>query len=239
MRDSFTFFRSFYEAIEHLNVNEKLEVLEAIIRYALFDEEKDNQNPIARAVLTMAKPNIDASNKKRDIGKTGGSRTKSAYKQNEKCFKAESEVLLSNKERDKDKEMDKEVEMEVDKDRDIDKDIYNVGHSADDSYLHKDLDAANPPYKEIVDYLNQAAGTAFKSTSRDTQKHIKARLAEGYTVDDFETVIDKKVAEWGPDPEWCKYIRPSTLFGTKFEAYLNQAVKRHKSVVEEVNEWHI
>lgn len=73
---------------------------------------------------------------------------------------------------------------------------------------------------EIVDFLNYMAGTSYRAKSKDTQKHIKARLAEGFTVDDFKIVINKKCAEWkGTDFE--KYLRPSTLFGTKFENYLN------------------
>lgn len=79
----------------------------------------------------------------------------------------------------------------------------------------------NNIYSSIVSYLNEKAGTNYKPTSRKTQDLIKARLNEKFTVDDFKTVIDKKVAEWkGTDME--KYLRPETLFGTKFEGYLNQ-----------------
>lgn len=76
-------------------------------------------------------------------------------------------------------------------------------------------------YTTVLDYLNEKAGTSFRAQSKDSRKHIKARFDEGFTVEDFKTVIDKKVAEWkGTDME--KYLRPSTLFGTKFEGYLNQ-----------------
>lgn len=87
------------------------------------------------------------------------------------------------------------------------------------------------PYGDIVDYLNAQAGTRFRSTSEDTRKHIRARMADGYTLEDFKTVIDKKVEEW-KGGEMGKYLRPSTLFGPKFESYLNQAppVKKTKSI---------
>lgn len=75
--------------------------------------------------------------------------------------------------------------------------------------------------KSIVAYLNQKAGTKYKPTSKTTQEHIHARLVEGYTVDDFKAVIDKKCAQWKNDPKMAEYLRPSTLFGTKFEGYLN------------------
>lgn len=83
---------------------------------------------------------------------------------------------------------------------------------------------------EIVDYLNSKIGTHYRATTRKTQSLIKARMNEGFTVDDFKKVIDNKVAEWDKDSKMSKYLRPETLFGTKFESYLNQAaVKTKKS----------
>ena len=75
---------------------------------------------------------------------------------------------------------------------------------------------------EIVNYLNDVAGKNFKHTTRKTQTLIKARLREGFTVDDFKRVIDNKTKEWKHDPKMSKYLRPETLFGTKFESYLNE-----------------
>lgn len=82
-------------------------------------------------------------------------------------------------------------------------------------------------YKEIIEYLNLQAGTNYRASSAKTQKTIHARLAEGYTVDDFKTVIDKKCADW-LHTEWEQYLRPSTLFGTKFEEYLNRNISTQK-----------
>lgn len=74
--------------------------------------------------------------------------------------------------------------------------------------------------KEIISYLNQKARTNYKPTTKNTQKHINARLNEGYTVDDFKKVIDTKCSEW-LNTDYSKYLRPETLFGNKFESYLN------------------
>lgn len=80
-----------------------------------------------------------------------------------------------------------------------------------------------PPFiQEVVDYLNEKAGTSYKATTPKTQKLIHAREKEGFTLDDFKTVIDKKCAEWLHDGDMVRYLRPETLFGTKFESYLNQ-----------------
>lgn len=75
--------------------------------------------------------------------------------------------------------------------------------------------------KYIVGHLNEKTGAKYKHTSKDTQKLIHARMADGYKVEDFVAVIDKKCAQWKGDAKMQEYLRPSTLFGTKFEAYLN------------------
>ena len=77
------------------------------------------------------------------------------------------------------------------------------------------------PYQEVVEYLNQKTGKNFKHTSKVTQRHIRARLAEGFTISDFKQVIDKKCSDWLRDQKMKEYLRPETLFGTKFESYLN------------------
>ncbi|MGT2923883.1 conserved phage C-terminal domain-containing protein [Streptococcus caviae] len=78
---------------------------------------------------------------------------------------------------------------------------------------------------DVVSYLNLKAGTKYKHSTQKTRKHIKARLNDGFSLEDFKTVINKKVDEW-LNTDMSKYLRPETLFGTKFESYLNQPVKQ-------------
>lgn len=88
--------------------------------------------------------------------------------------------------------------------------------------------------KEIIQYLNDRCGTRYRYQTKGTQEHINARLKEGYTVDDFKMVIDKKFEEWhGTDME--KFLRPETLFAGKFESYLNQKIskRQEESVFDE------
>lgn len=75
--------------------------------------------------------------------------------------------------------------------------------------------------KEIVDHLNARLGTHYKPTTQATRKLLKARLNEGFTVEEIKTVIDKKAAEWLGNASMAQYLRPETLFGNKFESYLN------------------
>jgi uncharacterized phage protein (TIGR02220 family) len=82
----------------------------------------------------------------------------------------------------------------------------------------------NVLYSQIINYLNEKAGTSFKSTTKSTKEHISGRVREGFTLEQFKTVIDKKCAEWKDNPNMSQYLRPQTLFGTKFESYLNQPI---------------
>lgn len=75
---------------------------------------------------------------------------------------------------------------------------------------------------EIIGYLNAKTGSNFKATIYKTQTLILQHLKEGFSVDDFKIAIDKKCADWLNDPERVKYLRPDTLFGDKFEGYVNQ-----------------
>lgn len=93
--------------------------------------------------------------------------------------------------------------------------IYNVGQPDGKCSFLSEI-------KEIVDYLNIKLSTSYKYNSKNTQIHIKARLNEGFTVDDFKKVIDKKSAEWLHNSEMAKFLRPQTLFSPKFESYLNE-----------------
>jgi len=78
------------------------------------------------------------------------------------------------------------------------------------------------PYKEIVNYLNNATGKKYRHTTQKTKDLIKARFNEKNTLEDFKTDIDNKVNDNKRGTFKDLYLRPETLFGTKFEGYLNQ-----------------
>ena len=102
---------------------------------------------------------------------------------------------------------------------------YNVGLTPDHASTEKTTDKKTPeqiPYSEIIDYLNKKAGTHYRSGSKAPQRFIRARWHEGFKLEDFKKVIDIKTAEWLDNEDMCKYLRPETLFGTKFEGYLNE-----------------
>lgn len=89
-------------------------------------------------------------------------------------------------------------------------------------------------YKEIIDYLNNRTKSNYKYTSKATQVKINARLNEGYSLNDFIVVIDKKCDEW-LNTDFEQYLCPETLFGTKFEKYLNQKVIKTKRTLKDIS----
>lgn len=102
-----------------------------------------------------------------------------------------------------------------------DRDIDRVRERDKDRDKNRDRDTKN-----IISFLNSTTGSKYKASTDKTRRLIAARLAEGFTVDDFKTVIAKKAKEW-QGTDMAQYLRPETLFGTKFEGYLNQPEVRN------------
>lgn len=94
-----------------------------------------------------------------------------------------------------------------------------------DISCHVSHDDVDKSHFEIIEYLNLKTGSKFKPTTKPYVQAIRSRLKEGYTVDDFKTVIDKKCREWkGTKLE--KYLTPKTLFApSHFDTYLNSNEK--------------
>ena len=111
----------------------------------------------------------------------------------------------------RDRDIDRVRERDRDKDRNKDR----------DKDRDRDRDTEN-----IISFLNSITGSSYRSTTSKTRKLIAARLAEGFTADDFKAVITKKAKEW-QNTDMAQYLRPETLFGTKFEGYLNQPEVRN------------
>jgi len=137
------------------------------------------------------------------------------YKENEKTFKFETRILWELKQKDfaraRKESKPEAIKSPLREKREEKREKNNILSGKPDSVA------------EIINLLNSKAGTKFKPKSANTVKLINARLKEGYEISDFEKVIDKKCKDWLPDPKMCAFVRPITLFGTKFESYLNEA----------------
>ena len=138
-------------------------------------------------------------------------------------------------EKEIDKELELELEVKLDKEYIVEQNSpteqsseYIFPEWLDENSI-KDLEKTKN--KELwipIVYLNQVANKRYKFVDK-TKKFLLARFNEGYTLEDFKQVIDVKTEEWKDNPEFFKYLRPETLFGSKFDSYLNQKPKISKS----------
>lgn len=153
-----------------------------------------------------------------------------------------------------------EIEIEIEKDKELEKnkEIEKDKEQRDKRYIleKENILSGKPDYvfpnwltQNMIDeikkgnqenyllrtplaYLNHTINKNYKYIDKNL-KPIKARFNEGYTLDDFKQVIDNKVADWINNPEFSKYLRPETLFGTKFDSYLNQTSQPAQELIED------
>lgn len=209
MTDAAIIYRSHVEAIRKLPEEQRLEAYEAIIAYCMDDEMPDGG--IGAFTVGMAKPMLDKWKAKREAGAKGGSvekQTGSEPKANDKQTEATVKQTEATVKQTEPKEKEK-VKVKEKKNKDM------------------SGEPDSPPLmvavRQIVDHLNEKAGTKYMASSRATVELIKARLNERWTVEDHIKVIDNMTAAWKGDPKMEEYLRPSTLFArAHFEEYLNR-----------------
>ena len=134
-------------------------------------------------------------------------------------------------------EIEIELDKELEKDKELDKE-YILSGKPDFTFpdwltpeMIEEITKGKPEKYLVripLAYLNHSVGKNYKYLEKNL-KHIMARFKEGYTLEDFKQVIDVKTEEWKDNPEFFKYLRPETLFGSKFDSYLNQKPKISKS----------
>ena len=84
--------------------------------------------------------------------------------------------------------------------------------------------------KEVISYLNLKAKKNFKFDTASHHKFIKARLKEGYTLEDFKKMVDIMSTKW-IGTEYEQYLQPQTLFGNKMDNYLNTTMPRRPQLL--------
>lgn len=200
MADTFTVFEQFGDVCEALNEEDRKQVVYAITMYGMFGETVELPYPHS-AYFPLIKEQIDHSKAARANGSKGGRPKKEPTVSDDKKPGVSGGGKPGVSENGKPNTKQNSTEQD------------NTEQNNSISQI---------PYEAIIGYLNEKAGTNYRSHAAKSRQHINARWNEGYRLDDFKTVIDKKVADWLHKPDMCKYLRPETLFGTKFEGYLNE-----------------
>lgn len=109
-----------------------------------------------------------------------------------------------------------------------------VNHMENEIVIENDIEIKDE-VKNVIEYLNSRARTNFRSNTDKAIKHIKARFNEKFTLQDFIDVIDNRVDKWANDPKMKEYLRPETLFGSKFESYLQDSKSKPLTSLQQLD----
>lgn len=155
----------------------------------------------------------------KSTNQTIGAERKQSQRQRNKCLdKCPPNCPPEERKNNKDKINNKTDKKEKTKEEKIKNEEKNIISPA---VAERSVSKISIPYGEIIDYLNNKLGTHYKVETKKTRDLIKARFNDGFKLEDFIIVIDKKYEDW-KNSEQAKYLRPETLFGNRFESYLNQ-----------------
>lgn len=204
------------------NRREGDELIGMIVRYLRTGEEPSPRTDAQRMALAMVRPVLDKSRKRIVAGSEGGSKSvsKAASKQQSKRQSKQASKTQSEPESEEESNYASKQASDIYSSSSLplpDSPSEEEGCGEEDGGI---------PYTEIVAALNEALGTSYRPTSKKTRQLIHARWAEGFRFPDFEAVIDTMAAAWVDDPKMSAYLRPETLFGPKFESYLNRPKPR-------------
>lgn len=219
--NGFTIYKEYYELITLLTEREQQELLLAITKFMFEDVEPTLNDKQTKIFNNLRRP-LEKSKKRSKCG--------SITKSNENQEENEIETKENQKEiKTKSKENQKENENKTHQDVNVNVNV-NVNDNVDVNVKKISLEEI----KGIVEYLNIKSNSHYKYSTDKTQTLIKARIKDGFTLDDFKIVIDKKCEEWlGTDFE--KFLRPETLFSNKFEGYLNQKITAKKKTLKDIS----
>lgn len=217
--NGFTIYKEYYELITLLTEREQQELLLAITKFMFEDIEPTLNDKQTKIFNNLRRP-LEKSKKRSKCG--------SITKSNENQEENEIETKENQKEiKTKSNESQKENENKTHQDVNV---IVNVNDNVDVNVKKISLEEI----KGIVEYLNIKSNSHYKYSTDKTQTLIKARIKDGFTLDDFKIVIDKKCEEWlGTDFE--NFLRPETLFSNKFEGYLNQKITAKKKTLKDIS----
>ena len=217
--NGFTIYKEYYELITLLTEREQQELLLAITKFMFEDFEPTLNDKQTKIFNNLRRP-LEKSKKRSKCG----SITKSNENQEENEIEAkenQKEIKIKSNENQKENENKTHQDVNV---------IVNVNDNVDVNVKKISLEEI----KGIVEYLNIKSNSHYKYSTDKTQTLIKARIKDGFTLDDFKIVIDKKCEEWlGTDFE--KFLRPETLFSNKFEGYLNQKITAKKKTLKDIS----
>ena len=244
-KQSYVMYKDWNALFTSLSKEDAGELIQAISMYQSGVKEVNISNCALNAIFEMFKSRFEKDDKKyqdtcdsrANAGSKGGQAKSNNAKQNvanvaNDKFAKQNVANVA----DKDKEHDKDI------DKDLKENIYCRAGSTvcvgSDTEAVQDESKGEPRSKqpkkaketkadkeaaEVIDYLNIKTESSYRATTEANVKPIRARLNDGFSVEDCKKVIDTKSGQWLNNPDMVKYLRPTTLFSPlKFESYLNE-----------------
>ena len=213
MRDSFIFYRSFYECVADLPDETRLAVYEAVFQFAL-DGKEPNIDGVPWALFKAFEPQIVANNRKYDNGCKGGRPNKKPNNNQSITKPKPNKNQTITKAKPNHNQTITKVEPN-DNDNDNVNDNGN-GNGNVSGFGERNTDVV----PSLLSFLNSETGGSYTETEQFDDL-VTNLLEQGYTEEDIRTVIRKKSVEWSCDGKMRSLLRPSVLLGDKFEEYLN------------------
>ena len=236
-KQSYVMYKDWNALFTSLSKEDAGELIQAISMYQSGVKEVNISNCALNAIFEMFKSRFEKDDKKyqdtcdnrANAGSKGGQAKSNNAKQSvanlaNDNFAKQSVANLA----DKDKEHDKDI------DKDLKENIYSragstvcVESDAESVQAEKPKKAketkADKEATEVIEYLNIKTASSYRATTEANIKPIRARLNDGFSVEDCKKVIDTKSGQWLNNPDMVRYLRPATLFSpSKFEGYLNE-----------------
>lgn len=255
MARSFTWFEKFGEVMETLPAENQAEFALAIVRYGSLGEEPEFDSPLMAALFTAIREDVDNSLTKRASASKGGRPPKAGKRQVETNGGGNAETGSAKPKTKPKPKPETGFDVSETKDETVSETGFEKPKTQSNTVQANTVQANTSQTRENQAKENQDApfpeddpdGNAFAEfaagcidafnaeTGSDYRWGGGGRLAldlrrmfdAGRTVDDARAVVRRKRDEWRGSPRMAQHIRPETLFGEKFESYLNEKGADH------------
>lgn len=207
-RNQFTFYRSYYDAIQALSKRDQSALILAVCAYAIYETEPKGLSIAASTAFKLIKPTLDSGRKKAESGALGGqasgkpSESKPQANGKQSGSKPQANRKQGENAREKEGEKEIEYEFEIEAEAEDEASAYALDHGDGDYHEIKIMGGALG--KNVV-RLSQAQSDALLDTiGFDMYNYYIERLADfiintgAAPVNHYETILkwwkeDRKV----------------------------------------------
>ena len=207
-RNQFTFYKSYYDAIQELPKRDQSALILAVCAYAIYEEPPKGLSIAASTAFKLIKPTLDSGRKKAENGSMKGKANESKAEANESKTEAKKSKTEANRkqgetESKKEKEIEEEIEYEIELEVEAEAEAEAEGEGnplAADDYCYgddyNDLKIMGGLLGKNVVKLSQAQSDALlDKLGLDMFNHYVSRLAD-YIIESgaviynhYETII--------------------------------------------------